>query len=86
MKRVLWTDFQSRYTDLSVAKNFTECLLLDPRFKYFSFLSEETKQSVTLAIKEKVTVFASLAATEEKNKWKWIRNLPPKRRVNLCHC
>ena len=67
MKRVLLTDLQSRYTDLSVGEILHKACFLDPRFKsLISFLSEETKQSVMLAIKEEAIVIANLAATEEE--------------------
>ena len=65
MKRVLLSDLQSRYTDLSVGEILHKACFLDPRFKSLSFLSEETKQSVMLAIKEEAIVIANLAATEE---------------------
>ena len=66
MKRVLLTDLQSRYTDLSVGEILHKACFLHPRFKSFSFLSEETEQSVMLAIKEEVIVIGNLAATEEE--------------------
>ena len=66
MKRVLLTDLQSRYTDLSVGEILHKACFLVPRFKSLSFLSEETKQSVMLAIEEEAIVIANLAATEEE--------------------
>jgi len=63
MKRVLFTDLQSRYTDLSVGEILHKACFLDPRFNCLSFLSEETKQSVMVAIEEEATIIANLTAT-----------------------
>ena len=63
MKRILFTDFQSRYT---VGEILHKACFLDPRFKSLCFLSEETKQRVMLAIKVEVIVIANLAATVEE--------------------
>jgi len=66
MKRVLLADLQGRYTDTTVAEILHKACFLDPRFKSLSFLSEEIRESVVLAIEEEATVIANLAAAEDE--------------------
>jgi len=72
------TNLQSRYTDLSVGKIVHKACFLDPRFKCLSFLLEETKQSVMVAIKEEATIIANLAATKEERKESELEEPAPK--------
>ena len=80
MKRVLLADLQGRYTDSTVAKVLHKACFLDPRFKSLSFLPEETREGVVLAIEEEATVIANLAAAEEERNGSGTEGPTPKKK------
>jgi len=76
MKRVLLTDLQRRYTDLSVGEILHKACFLDPRFKSLSFFLEETKRGIMLVIKEE-------AVSEEERNESGSEEPAPKRKCKF---
>ena len=52
--------------DTTIEEILHKACFLDPKLKSLNFLSEETRESVVLAIEEEATVIVNLAAAKDE--------------------